>query len=80
MQVEVRPAVGLANSLHMVQAYPDYGSGAGGWGEDPSLAGDRLAGLGVGAAEERGETPFYAWLLGQARDLDASLLLSALPE
>jgi hypothetical protein len=61
-------------------SHPDYGSGAGGWGEDLSLAGNRLDRLGVGAAEERGETSFYAWLLGQARDLDASLFLSALPE
>ena len=78
--MEVRATDGLANGLHLVQAYPDYGPGVGGWREDLSLAWNRLAGRGLGAAGEQGDTSFYAWLLGQAKELDPLVLLTALPE
>ena len=74
------PADGRANSLHRVEGYPDYGAGVGGWREAISLAGNVLAGLGVGAAEKRKETSFYCWLLSQARAVNASLLVCALPQ
>ena len=66
--MEVRPIDGLANGLHLVQAYPDYGPGVGGWREDLSLAGNLLAGRGLGAAGD------------QAKELDPRVLLTALPE
>jgi hypothetical protein len=62
LQVEVLPAAGLANSLHRVQAYPDYGSGVGGWREAMFLACNALAGLGIGAAEKGKDPSFYQWL------------------
>ena len=73
------PAEGRANSLHRVEAYPDYGAGVGGWREEISLSGNSLAGLGVGAAGKRKET-FFCWLLNKARAVDPSLLVCALPE
>ena len=66
--------------MHLVQAYPDYGPAVGGWREDLSLAGNLLAGRGLGAAVEQGDTSLYAWLLGQAKELDPLVLLTALPE
>ena len=77
--MEVRPTDGQANGLHLVQAYPDYGPGVGGWREDLSLAGNHLAGRGLGAAEEQGNVSFYDWLLGQARELKTFLCQLCLP-
>ena len=79
-QVEVRATDGPANGLHLVQTYPDYGPGVDGWRENLSLSGNLLAGRGLGAAVEQGDTSFYAWLLGQAKELDPRVLLTALPE
>ena len=53
--MEVRPTDALANGLHLVQAYPHYSPGVGGWREDLSLAGNRLAGRGLGAAGEQAD-------------------------
>ena len=79
-QVEVRATDGPANGLQLVQAYPNYGPGVDGWREDLSLSGNLLAGRGLGAAVEQGDASFYAWLLGQDKDLDPLVLLTALPE
>ena len=80
VEVEVRATDGPANGLHLVKAYPDYGPGVDGWREDLSLSGNLLAGRGLGATVEQGDAFFYAWLLGQAKDLDPLVLLTALPE
>ena len=56
----------------MVAPYPSYGSGAGGWRDSLTVAGN----LRVRA----GHAGFWGWLVGQAKEVPREHLLSDLPE
>ena len=56
----------------MVAPYPSYGTGAGGWRDELTVAGNLRV--------RDGSAGFWGWLVNQAKEVPKEYLVSDLPE